>query len=294
MNRDDFNMYLAGSFFATKEGDLIFIEECDDDDNVHCVVYDTEHDTYSMTIDIEGIEDTLDFNGFDLKPFEVDGLAYSPSYSSMRGIKDGVNNRRITLAPMGHTRSRDCSRKDIVRMYFDPIGTVEDALNVISSGQKRYCSIGDGFYLARQVSTEEDKEPFCSVRVTMTDEGDLRVVSEDFDAILSSFSPCSPLPSDSSVQQQKGFTSIKTLGEWLEDKIGSPPGTVPTVVIEHYMEWAGRNLNETPRLELSRHGMPLCVLGEEIPEFFKGLPKLNNYIEALTNEFTSVAMRNRA
>lgn len=295
MNRDDFNMYLSGSFLTTLDGKLTQIEECDGNDTVYYVVYDSPSDYESFTTPLDCIDEVFDFEGFDLKPFEVDGKAYSPSYSSMRGVKDGVNHRRINLSPMGHTHRKECTSGDIITMFFDPIGSVEDAMSNLIDGHKKFSALKDGFYLVREVLDEdEDKEPFCELRVTLTEEGNLRVATGSFSKVITNSTRFSKIPEDFPLEGSIGFTNLARLSKFLADRGVTILGKVPTSVLNHYMSWADNNKNYIPKLELFRHGMSLCTLGEEIPSFFSGLPTLTEYIQELTNEYKSIAMRNRA
>lgn len=289
MDIDDFNMYMSGSFLKEERGNLAFIHECDGEGEVCYTLYHTPTLKEDCSVPLEEIESTFDMEGFELKPFEVDGKAYSPSYSALRGVKDGVNPRRISLLPLGHSTKRCCENSDIIKMYFSPISTPGEGIREVVEGDSHYSALEDGFFVAKHKAEEEEKEPCTSLRITLTEDGEHRVRSSGgSETVITPSTVWVDLPLSAELEALTGYRKLKALGTYLMEIRGENTIMIPRVFFDEYMRWAKTHLSDTPRVALYRHGMELCVLGEEIPDLFKGLPKLKKYIEELEYEYKTL------
>ena len=155
MNQDDFNMYFRGSFVTTKRGKLAYILE-GDGGIVNYEVYTDNETSTRHEVEVDEVEAALNLKGFEIKPFKHESGVYSPSYTTVRGYKDGVTHSRIDFKSVNGLASRDYNEL-IKAMFFEEIKAVKEGVQDIFSGKKGYASLPGGFWIAKKDAVEAEE-----------------------------------------------------------------------------------------------------------------------------------------
>ena len=285
MNQDDFNMYFRGSFVTTKRGKLAYILE-GDGGIVNYEVYTDNETSTRHEVEADEVEAALNLKGFEIKPFKHQSGVYSPSYTTVRGYKDGVTHSRIDFKSVNGLASRDYNEL-IKAMFFEEIKSVKEGVQDIVSGKKDYASLPGGFLITKkEAGGAEGKDPFSSISVEEASTGGYSVNTPGSRVAVTSNTVYGPIP-----DKVKGLSrsNILKIASFMSELIeGWEPDTAPIPLINLHLQWLESEKNKAhakPEIEVYRAGMKICNLLAPVEDVFKGLPRLNETIEGMRDEY---------
>jgi hypothetical protein len=327
MDIDDFNMYYSGSYVTTTNNNLALVDSCNDEGVVQwCLIRPGLGDYYDECL-IEDVKDCLNLRGFEIKPFVYNDLLYLPSYSTVRGYKDGLNDRRVDFKLAGkedHWSDYVPFSRLVPAMFNQVVTPLEEALDSLILGDVKAAVIKDSIGLKARYKEETGREktgnlikvayitgksPTTSI-TTVNNYIKLKFAmfnDEVYEVTLSGdpatlcIVPHLGMEDRSTLDVIKGWCrELGIMNRWVNhrDSLALPPALkfiadcIPKLE-EYNSEIQEESKEVLDTIEIYRSGQKICDIDDPIDEFFSGLPKLTQKIKEIKDAYKKVS-RDRA
>lgn len=328
MDIEDFNMYYSGSYVTTTNNDLALVDSCNDEGVVQWRLIRPGLGDYCDECLIEDVKDCLNLRGFEIKPFVYNDLLYLPSYSTVRGYKDGLNDRRVDFKLAGkedHWSDYVPFSRLVPAMFNQVVTPLEEALDSLILGDVKAAVIKDSIGLKARYKEEAGREKigdliksvgvtgkspttfiidtasYIKLKFTMFNDEVYEVTLSGDPETLGTV-PYLGLYDQSLLDSVKSWCrALGIMDNWVNDNSGLfvlPPALkfirdcIPKLE-EHNSEIQEESKEVLDTIEVYRSGQKICDIDEPIDEFFSGLPKLTQKIKEIKDAYKKVS-RDRA